>query len=99
VKEGGILEQLVHEVRIQCDVNLIPEKLSVPIHALTLNGSLTLAAVELPAGAKLLEDPETILVQCVAPKEAAEEEAPPAAEGAEPELIGRKPEEEEEPEE
>lgn len=26
VKEGGILEQLVHEIKILCDVNLIPEK-------------------------------------------------------------------------
>ncbi len=99
VKAGGILEHLVHEVTLQCDVNLIPEKVYVPIHQLTLNGSLPLSVVELPPGAKLLHDPETIVVQCVAPREAVEEEeVPAAAEGTEPELIGRKPEKEAEEE-
>jgi len=101
VKEGGVLEQLVHQVRVLCDVSLIPEKVYVPIHQLGLNGQLTLAAAELPAGAKLLDDPETVVVSCLAPKEAPEEEeaAAPAAPGAEPELIGRKPEKEKEEEE
>lgn len=96
VKEGGTLEQLVHEVRIQCDVDVIPEKLYLSIHGLGLNGSLTLASVELPPGAKLLDDPETIGVQCVPPKEGVEAEIPPSAEGVEPELIGRKSQEEKE---
>ncbi len=99
VKQGGLLEQLVHEVRMLCDVSLIPEKLYIPIHQLGLNEELTLAAVDLPAGAKLLDDPETIVVQCVAAKEVVEEELAPAAPSAEPELIGRKPEKEENEEE
>ncbi|HOM16807.1 MAG TPA: 50S ribosomal protein L25 [Thermoguttaceae bacterium] len=99
VKEGGVLEQLVHEVRIQCDVNVIPEKVYVSVHGLGLNGSVSLAAVELPPKAKLLDDPETVVVQCIAPKEMEEEEAIPAAASGEPELIGRKPEQEEEKEE
>ncbi|MCS7304633.1 MAG: 50S ribosomal protein L25 [Thermoguttaceae bacterium] len=98
VREGGMLEQVVHEVRILCDVSLIPEKVYLPIHQLGLNGQLTLAGVELPAGAKLLDDPDTVVVQCVATKEVVEEEAaaPPTGE---PELIGRKPEKEEKEEE
>jgi len=100
VKEGGVLEQLVHQVRMLCDVSLIPEKVYVPIHHLGLNGQLTLGAVELPTGATLLDDPETVVVHCLAPKEEVEEEAAaPAAPGAEPELIGRKPEKEKEEEE
>jgi len=99
VKEGGVLEQMVHQVRMLCDVSLIPEKVYLSIHQLGLNGQLTLAAAELPTGAKLLDDPETVVVHCLAPKEELEE-APtaPAPPGAEPELIGRKPEKEKEEE-
>jgi hypothetical protein len=43
----------------------------------------------------LLADPEAIAVQCVEPAVEVEAEAVPG-EGAEPEVIGRKPDEEEE---
>ncbi|HEX4130081.1 MAG TPA: 50S ribosomal protein L25 [Pirellulales bacterium] len=89
VKEGGILDHVMHEVEIDCLAIEIPEKLFLRVGELKLNGSLTASAVELPAGVKLLTDPEAIVVNCVPP--AAEgEEAPLAAEGAEPEVIGRK---------
>lgn len=72
----------------------------MPIHHLKLDEELTLADVELPAGSKLLEDPETVVVQCVAPREQLVEEELPAAERpGEPELIGRKSEKEKEKQE
>lgn len=98
VKEGGVIQHHVHEVAIECEVTLIPEKLYANVNGLKLGDEILLSAIELPPRAKLLDDPETVVVACVAP--AAEEEAEEAApaEGAEPEVIGRKagePEEEE----
>jgi large subunit ribosomal protein L25 len=88
-KEGGLVEQVVHDVDIECLAVEIPEKLFLRITDLKLDGSLTASAIELPPGAILVSDPDELVVHCVQP--AAEEEGEPAAgEGAEPEVIGRK---------
>jgi len=59
---------------------------------LKVGGSLPVSAVQLPPGVTLLSDPDKIAVQCVVPVEA--EEAEPGEGAAEPEVIGRKAEEE-----
>jgi large subunit ribosomal protein L25 len=92
-KEGGVVSQVLHQVSVESLVTAIPDKLSLSINGLALNQSLTAADIELPPGTTLVTPGETIVVQCVVPK--AEEEAAPLAEGAEPELIGRKPDEDE----
>ncbi len=96
VKDGGIVTQLIHEVSAECLVTAIPDKLHLSINELKLGEHLTAADIELPAGVTLLSEPDAVIVQCTEPKAEAEEEA--AAEGAEPEVIGRKAEEEEEEE-
>jgi large subunit ribosomal protein L25 len=90
-RQGGIIVQITHDVEIECPVSEIPEHLTLNINALELDQSLTAAALPLPAGAVLLTDPETTIVQCSAPaveKEEVEVVAP--AEPVEPEVIGRK---------
>ena len=94
VRDGGVVTQLVHEVSAECLVTSIPDKLHLSINELKLGDTLTAGDIELPAGVTLLSDPETVIVQCAEPKAEAEEEV--SAEGAEPEVIGRKAEEEEE---
>jgi large subunit ribosomal protein L25 len=93
-KEGGVVTQFLHQVTVESLVTAIPEKLSLRINALALNQSLTAANIELPPGTVLVTPEDTVVVQCLVPKEE-EEAAPLSAEGAEPELIGRKPGEEE----
>jgi len=97
LKEGGIVEHLLHEIEIECEATAIPEKIQVNINQLNLGDSISAADLELPRGARLLSDREALVVQCVEPA-AAEEEAE-VGEEAEPEVIGRKKEEEEEEEE
>ncbi|HWB10952.1 MAG TPA: 50S ribosomal protein L25 [Pirellulales bacterium] len=97
-KEGGVVTQLLHQVSVESLVTAIPEKLSLRINSLALNASLTAADIDLPPGTTLVTPGETVVVQCAVPKEE-EEGAPLSAEGAEPELIGRKPGEDEESEE
>ncbi len=94
-KSGGVVEHLIHEIDMECEVTEIPEKLSLSVNSLELGDTITVADLELPASAVVALAPETILVQCVEVAELADEDEGEAAE-AEPEVIGRKKEEEEE---
>ncbi len=90
VREGGVVNQLIHSVNISCPAGAIPDKLQVNINHLKLEGKITLAELQIPQGAKLLvDDLEAIIVQCEVPQELPEE-VPAAAEAAagEPEVIG-----------
>jgi large subunit ribosomal protein L25 len=96
-KAGGIIEHLVHAVTIECPVAVVPEKLIANIRSLELDGSLTAADLELPEGAKLVTRPDTVLVHCVPAgpvHEIEEEEEAGPVESVEPEVIGRKADEE-----
>jgi large subunit ribosomal protein L25 len=95
-KEGGIVEQVLREVQIECPAGSIPEKLVLNISNLALGGSLMCKDLSLPEGATLLTDEDEMIVHCVTPRD--EEEGAGIGEGAEPELIGRKEGEEEEEE-
>lgn len=88
-KEGGVVTQTLHHVRVECLVTSIPEKLSLRIHGLGLGQSLLVSDLELPAGATMITEADAQVVQCAEPK--AESEAGDlSADGAEPEVIGRK---------
>jgi large subunit ribosomal protein L25 len=97
-KEGGVVKQLLHEIEIECPAGSIPERIEVSINALQVDQMIKVADVALPAGVQLLSDPTAVVVQCAMPVEIPEEEpvAAAPAEGGEPEIIGRKPAEEEE---
>jgi large subunit ribosomal protein L25 len=93
LSEGGIIEHLVHEIEIDCPAAKVPDKITVMVNELHLNQAIHAREVQLPEGAKLLSDPDTVVVHCVPPHIIAEPE--PAAAGAaaaepgavEPELI------------
>lgn len=94
-KEGGVLQVILHDVKILCPAGLIPDKLEVKIGNLRVGGHITAAELELPAGASLVTSPDQVLVQCAVPHVQEELTAGVPGEVAEPELI-RKPKEEEE---
>jgi large subunit ribosomal protein L25 len=94
VREGGVIEQLIHQVTIECPAGSIPEKLTVSINHLKLEDTITVAALELPPGSQILGEADAIVVQCVVPTELPEEGAGEAAAG-EPEVIGEKKRDEE----
>jgi large subunit ribosomal protein L25 len=99
VREGGVVEQFVHDVKIACPAGSIPEKLRVSINQLKIEDKITLAQLELPQGTRLLvDDLEVVVVQCKVPAELPEEGAAEAVAG-EPEVIGAKKEESAEGEE
>lgn len=96
--EGGVVEHLVHYLEIETDPGHIPDHLHVSVNNLHLGGSLKIKdIIDLPEGAKVIGDQDMVLVQCVEPTEAPEDEG--LADGAEPEVIGRKASDEEAAEE
>jgi large subunit ribosomal protein L25 len=97
VKDGGIVEQLVHDVEIECEALSIPDKLELNVNELQKGGQLLASDLQLPPGVTLISDADMVLVHCVEAR--AEEEEAAAAGVAEPEIIGRKAEEEGEAEE
>ena len=88
VKEGGVVEQLLHEIHMTCPVTSLTEKLTVSINSLKLDESIKVSDLELPAGSKLLGEAEAVVVHCITPLEAPDEEE--TAGENEPEVIGRK---------
>ena len=93
VKEGGVVKQLLHEIELECEAGSIPEKLTLSVNNLEMNGSITVAELDLPSGATALVEGEKAVVQCVEVTEQAEDET--EAGDIEPEVIGRKKEDDE----
>jgi large subunit ribosomal protein L25 len=98
IAEGGVLDQPLHALHLECPVISIPASIRVNVSDLQLGQALHVRDLVLPEGVKAMDDPDAIVVH-VTVKQVAPEAAPAApaaAEQAEPELIGRKPAAEEE---
>ena len=94
-REGGVVQHVLHVVKIEAPVASIPDRMHVNINSLQLDQVLTVADIEdMPSDAKLLTEADRAIVQCVVPAAETEEEA--EGETAEPEVIGRKDDEGEE---
>ena len=95
---GGVVEQHLPEIEVECLANNIPERIQVQIGRLKLDESIRVKDLSLPPDVKVLSDPEALVVsvRALAAEEPLEEaaEAEPAAD--EPEVIGGKPAEEQE---
>jgi len=92
VSEGGTLDQALMGVELECLVTSIPESIRVKVTDLKLGQHLLAKDLELPAGAKLITDPESLVAIVRAKAEEVEEVAPAAAEeGTEPEVITARP--------
>jgi large subunit ribosomal protein L25 len=83
---GGVLDQPLHKLHIECPLGSIPEAIRVDILGLTLGAPIHVRELVLPEGVKVLEPPEAVVVQLKLPGvEAAP--AAPAEPGAGPEVI------------
>jgi large subunit ribosomal protein L25 len=87
-RNGGVVTLVVHELELECTPDAIPDHLHAVINSLDVGGAVKVRDLQLPPGAKVIADPDEVLVTCVRPGEKAESEE---QEAAEPELIGRKP--------
>ncbi len=104
VRDGGILEQIKHELTVEADPTTLPEHIEVDVSALTIGHTLYVRDLRVPEGATVQDEPDAPVALVAAPiAEPTPVEPMPAIEGAvpeaaaEPELI-RKPKEGEEEE-
>jgi large subunit ribosomal protein L25 len=72
---GGIFDQVLREIHLECQPDSIPEEITIDVSELDIGMSLHVRDLELPAGVKLLSDGDLSVASVLAPK-AAEEEAP-----------------------
>ncbi|MCP4710766.1 MAG: 50S ribosomal protein L25 [Planctomycetes bacterium] len=89
---GGVLNQLMNEIELECVVVNIPASVRVPVKDLQIGDSIAAGDLELPEGAVLQTPAEAPVVMVQAAVEIPEEEEAPegeeAAAAAEPEVIG-----------
>lgn len=96
IAEGGVLEQTLREVSVECLPTAIPDKLSLDISGLALGDSVTLKDIHLPPNVKITHENLDIHVAVI--RKPVEEVVKPVVEEEaikEPEVITRKPKEEE----
>ena len=98
---GGILDQVMHEVTVHVDPSNIPNHFDVDVTPLAIGKSLHVSDLRVPEGVEVLTDPEATICIVSAPRAS---ETPVAGvevveAAAEPELIRKTKEGEEEGEE
>ena len=88
---GGILEQLLRSIEVECLPKDLPDSIVVDVTALEIGDAIHIKDLPLPAGVTALGNPDISVLHIAAP--AVEEVAAPTAEGAaasEPEVIKEK---------
>lgn len=86
--EGGLLDQIMHQLHIEVDPSAIPNHIDVDVSALKVGKSMHVSDLVLPAGIKVLDEAGTTVCIVQVPKVAVETVVDGAAE---PEVIRAKP--------
>ena len=97
VRGGGILDQVMHELEIRVDPSNIPNHVDVDVTPLAIGHSIHVRELNIPAGVEVLDDEDATVCTVSAPRASETPVAgvPVVEAAAEPELI-RKPKEGEE---
>ena len=72
VKLGGILEQMLTELKIQCIPSQIPESIDIDVSKMEIGSTLLVRELNLPEGVKTLDDPERGIFSISAPAKVTE---------------------------
>jgi large subunit ribosomal protein L25 len=83
VRDGGVLEQLLFQLSILAKPQDIPQELTADISHLEIGGQLRLNEVTLPPGVATEVEPDTLVVQVIAPRVVEEEVPEEGEEGVE----------------
>jgi large subunit ribosomal protein L25 len=102
VAAGGVFQARIDTVTVTCLPGAIPESLEVDVRELEIGGEVRVSDLDVPEGVEMDLAPEEILAVVALPElieeeeEAEEVEVAPEGEEGEPEVIGKKKEQEEE---
>lgn len=90
-KDGGVLQQTLNELEIECVVTEIPDAIVVDVSRLEVDGALHVSDIKVAAGTVVFTDPDQLVCKV---EVVTEEIADEAVDGsAEPEVIGKTAEE------
>ena len=84
-KQGGVVQQVTREIRVEALPSGIPEHIEADISALEIGATVRIADLDAIEGVAFLDEPETVLANCSIPRGIAELEAADAAEAEEAE--------------
>ena len=88
LRRGGVLNIVRHSVELVCDVDAIPESLSIDLDGLEIGDSVHISAIALPEGATpVIADRDFTIATIAAPTVVRDEAAAEADEGEEIEGI------------
>jgi large subunit ribosomal protein L25 len=86
-KQGGVVQQVTRELRVEALPTGIPEHIDADISELEVGGTVRVADLPAIEGVTYLDDPETVLANCSIPRGITELEEAEAAEAAEAEAA------------
>lgn len=89
-RDGGVLDQVVRELKVRCLPGSIPDAFDLDVSKLEIGDSLHVSDIEAPEGVVIEEDPEQTLAVVAPPQELeveTTEEDDLLGEAEEPELI------------
>ena len=84
-KQGGVVQQVTRELRVEALPTAVPEHIEADISALEIGATVRVADLAAIEGVSFLDDPETVLANCSIPRGITELEEAEAAEGEEAE--------------
>lgn len=90
VTAGGVLDQPIHTLAVECLADNVPDSIRVNVNELQLGAAIHVRDLHLPPGVQALADADAIVVHVTSPQAEPEAGATPGSEQAEPEVIGRK---------
>lgn len=91
-KVGGVVEQVLREMQLECPPRSMTDKIEVRLHDLQLGERITVGDLILPEGSRALLEPSALVVQCVEEdtEDGDEGDDLPSTGPVEPEVIGEK---------
>ena len=84
-KQGGVVQQVTRELRVEALPTAVPEHIDADISGLEIGDTVRVADLDAIEGVSFLDDPETVLANCSVPRGITELEEAEAAEGEEAE--------------
>jgi len=74
VKEGGVMTLVLREVNVEALPMEVPDRLALDISEMTIGDSLRVSDIVAPEGAKLLDDPDAVVLTVTPPTKVEEPE-------------------------
>jgi len=65
VRNGGLMEQVSHEIEVECLAKDIPHEVRIDVSALEMNDSIYVRDLKLAAGVKILTNSDTVLAHVI----------------------------------